>query len=136
MRIFLDTSSLVAYYSIDDRYHEDAVEVMEKIRRGEIPQPRFCIADCIYDETVTLIECVLGNHELALRLGEALQASPLTTIIQVDRGLFRESWEFFKQNEGYSFTDCTSFQAMKRHGIDCAFTFDGHFRKVGVNTIP
>lgn len=136
MRIFLDTSGLIAYYNVSDKYHRDAVEVMEKIKGGEIRQPRFYITDYIFDETVTFTECVLNDHELALSLGEALQASPLTTMIHVDKELFRESWEFFRKNEGYSFTDCTSFETIRRLGIDSAFTFDEHFRKVGIKTIP
>lgn len=63
---------------------------MEKIKRGEIPLTRFYITDYIFDETITFIKCVLNNHELALKLGEALQTSPLTTIIWVDEELFRE----------------------------------------------
>jgi len=136
MKIFLDTSAIIAYYNINDRYHGEAVEVMEKIKRSEIPLTRFYTTDYIFDETITFIECVLNNHELALKLGEALQTSPLTTIIWVDEELFRESWEFFKQGGGYSFTDCTSFQAMRKNGIDSAFTFDEHFRKAGLETIP
>ncbi len=136
MKIFLDTSALVAYYNINDKYHVEASEVMESIKRSEIPLTRFYVTDYIFDETVTFIECVLGNHEFAVKIGEALQTSPLTTIIQVDEDLFTESWGFFRQNEGYSFTDCTSFQVIKRHGIDSAFTFDEHFKKIGIKTIP
>jgi len=136
MKIFLDTSAIIAYYNVNDRCHGEAVEVMEKIKRGEIPLTRFYITDYIFDETITFIECVLNNHELALKLGEALQTSPLTTIIWVDEELFRESWEIFKRGGGYSFTDCTSFQAMRKNGIDSAFTFDEHFRKAGLETIP
>jgi len=111
-------------------------KVMEKIKRSEIPLTRFYIIDYIFDETVTFMECVLNNHELALKLGKALQTSPLATLIRIDEDLFRESWGFFKQNEYYSFIDCISFQATKRHGIDSTFTFDEHFRNVGIKTVP
>lgn len=136
MKILLDTSALIAYYNIDDKYHAQAVEVMEKIKRGEIPLTRFYVTDYIFDETVTFIECVFNNHEIALSLGDALQTSPLTTIIWIDEDTFNESWKDFQQYRGFSFTDCVSFQAMKRHNIDSAFTFDEHFRKVGLRTIP
>jgi len=136
MNMLLDTSALIAYYNISDKYHVEAAKVMEKLKQREIPLRRFYITDYIFDETVTFIECVLNNHGLALKLGEALLISPLTTIIRINEDLFKESWEYFKQSEGYSFTDCTSFQAMKKHGIDCAFTFDEHFKKAGIKTIP
>lgn len=33
MRIFLDTSALIAYYNVDDRYHAEASETMERIKK-------------------------------------------------------------------------------------------------------
>ena len=136
MKIFLDTSALIAYYNADDKYHAQAVEVMEEIKRGEIPFSRFYVTDYVFDETVTFVECILKNHELALSLGDALQTSPLTTIIRIDEDTFNESWERFKQYKGFSFTDCASLQAVKRHNIDSVLTFDEHFRKVSPKTIP
>ena len=136
MKIFTDTSALIAHYNIDDKYHDEAFEVMEKIRKAEIHLTRFYLTDYIFDETITFIECVLNNHELSLKVGEALQTSPFTTIIQIDQELFNEAWNFFKRNKGYSFTDCTSFIAMNKNGINNAFTFDKHFKKAGFQTIP
>ena len=136
MKIFTDTSALIAHYNIDDKYHSEAFEVMQKIRKGEIPLTRFYLTDYVFDETVTFIECVLNDHLLSLKIGEALQTSPFTTIIQIDQELFKEAWNFFKQNKGYSFTDCTSFVTMSKNGINNAFTFDKHFKKAGFQTIP
>ena len=136
MKIFLDTSALIAYYNVDDLYHAEASETMEKIRRGEIPLTRFYTTDYILDETLTFIECVLSMHELAVEVGEALQASPFTTIIRIDEETFREAWSIFKKSRGYSFTDCTSFTVMKKYGITHAFTFDRHFRDAGFQSIP
>ena len=136
MKIFIDTSALIAYYNIDDKHHVEAFDFMEKIRKGEIPLTRFYITDYIFDETVTLIECVLNKHELALNVGEALQASPFTIMIRINEDLFSEAWNYFKENRHYSFTDCTSFNAMKKHGITHAFTFDKHFQNAGFQMIP
>lgn len=136
MKIFMDTSGLIAYYNVDDEHHAEAYESMEKIRKGEIPLTRFYITDYIFDETMTFIECVLNRHELAVQVGEALQTSPFTMTILIDEDLFRDAWKFFKENKGYSFTDCTSFNAMKKHGVTHAFTFDKHFQKAGFQTIP
>jgi len=109
---------------------------MEKIGKGEISLTRFYITDFVFDETVTFIECVLRDHELAVKVGEALQTSPFTITVQIDQDLFMQSWSFFKENDGYSFTDCTSFTVMKRHGVTHAFTFDKHFRDAGFQTVP
>jgi len=136
MKIFLDTSALIAYYNVDDQHHAEASKVMEKIKNGEIPLTRFYTTDYVLDETLTFIECVLRAHELAVQVGEALQASPFTTIIRIDEETFKEAWNIFKRSRGYSFTDCTSFIVMKRYGIAHAFTFDKHFREAGFRPIP
>lgn len=136
MKIFLDTSALIAYYNVDDEHHAEASGVMKKIREGEIPLTRFYITDYVFDETVTFMECVLKRHGLALDVGEALLTSPFTTMHRIDEESFREAWDLFRERRGYSFTDCTSFIAMKRHGITHAFTFDGHFKDAGFRTLP
>ena len=136
MKIFLDTSALIAYYNVDDVHHGEASRVFERIRRGEIPFTEFFVTDFVFDETVTFMECVLNEHELAVSVGEALLTSPFTTVLRTDEKLFHEVWDFFKENTGYSFTDCSSFSAMREHGITHAFTFDKHFKDAGFQTIP
>jgi len=136
LRIFLDTSALIAYYNVDDKFHADAVKIMQKLEKGEVPLTRFYVTDYVFDETVTFIECVLNEHELAVSVGEALQTSPFTIMERIDEGSFEESWSFFKANKEYSFTDCTSFNIMRRLGITHAFTFDKHFKSAGFQMIP
>jgi len=136
MKIFIDTSALVAYYNLDDRHHAEASEVFKKIERGEISLTRFFTTDYIFDETVTFIECILNRHELALSIGEALLTSPFTTLLRVDQEFFQEAWSYFKDNRGYSFTDCTSFTVMRKLGITHALTFDKDFESAGFRTLP
>lgn len=136
MKIFIDTSALIAYYNANDRHHREAAEVMRKIERGEIPLTRFYITDYIFDETVTFIERVLKSHRLALDVGEALLSSPFTTIVRIDEEAFKEAWRRFAEEEGASFTDCSSFAVVDRLGIASAFTFDRHFKDAGFNILP
>lgn len=136
MKIFLDTSALIAYYNIDDLYHAEASEVFKKIEKGEISLTRFFTTDYILDEAVTFIERNLNRHELAVRVGEGLLASPFTTLLRIDEEFFEEAWNYFKDNRGYSFTDCTSFIIMKKLGITHAFAFDKHFQSAGFQTLP
>ena len=136
MKIFLDSSAIIAYYNADDKYHAEASEIMEKIRRGQIPLTRFYTTDYILDETLTFIEYVLGMHKLAVEVGEALQTSPFTTMVRVDEETFREAWRIFKDARGCSFTDCTLFAVMRKYGINHAFTFDKHFQDASFQPIP
>lgn len=136
MKIFLDTSALIAYYNAGDRYHREAADTMEKIKAGEIPFTRFYLSDYIFDEAVTFIEMVLERHELAKEVGEALLSSPFTSIVAIDEETFQHAWNRFKTAQGVSFTDCTSFSTIEKYGITQVFTFDRHFREAGFNTIP
>ena len=78
---------------------------------------------------------MLNEHELDVSVGKALQTSPFTIMERIDEGSFEESWSLFKANRQYSFTDCTSFNIMRRLGITHAFTFDKHFKSAGFQTI-
>ena len=98
----------MAYYNQDDVLHKDAAEMMTKFASGEVPLTKFFTSDYVFDETVTVIECVLGRHDLAVRVGEALRESHRTEILPIDKDTFEASWKLFTTSRGLSFTDCTS----------------------------
>jgi predicted nucleic acid-binding protein len=136
VKVFLDTSALVAYYNEDDSLHEAADEAMSKFLSGEIPLTKFFATDYVFDETVTVIECVLGKHDLAIEVGEALRTSSRTMMLHVDEPTLEASWKLFRIMRDVSFTDCTSFVLMRTLGLQAAFTFDRHFKRAGFKTIP
>lgn len=131
MKIFLDTSAIIAIYNADDKFHDDASRMMKDISTGKIHLTRFYVSDYIFDEAMTFIECVLRDHELAQSVGEALLSSPFTIMLRVDDEVFKEAWDRFKASRGRSFTDCSSFVLMERNGINHAFSFDEHFTEEG-----
>ena len=131
MKIFLDTSAIIAIYNADDKFHDDASRVMRDISTGKIPLTRFYVSDYIFDEAMTFIECVLRDHKLAQGVGEALLSSPFTIMLRVDDEVFKVSWDRFKTSRGRSFTDCSSFVLMERNGVNHAFSFDEHFTEEG-----
>lgn len=136
MRVFLDSSALVAYYNEDDTLHQQAADVMRKFSTGELSLSKFFTSDYVFDETVTVIECVLGRHDLAVKVGEALRQSPRTEILPIDKDIFEASWKLFAASRRLSFTDCTSLVLMRALGIQIAFTFDRHLTVQGIRTIP
>ena len=136
MKIFIDTSAIIAYFNADDRFHGEASGVMRGLTEGRIPLTRLYVSDYVFDEAVTFIECVLRDHALAMDVGEALLSSPFTTMLRVEEEVFEQAWERFKAGEGLSFTDCSSFALMDRYGINHAFTFDRHFTEAGFHVLP
>lgn len=136
MKIFIDTSAIIAYFNADDRFHGEAEGIMRSLTEGGIPITRLYISEYVFDEAVTFIEYVLRDHALAVDVGEALLSSPFTTMLRVEDDVFEEAWERFRAGEGLSFTDCSSFALMDRYGINHAFTFDRHFTEAGFQVLP
>jgi len=136
MKLFVDTSAIIAYYNAEDRHHAEAARLMDSIRGGRMSPLRLYITDYVFDEAVTFIECVLHRHDLAVAVGEALLSSPFTTMIRIDGRLFDEAWSGFRNGGGLSLTDCASFAAMRGDGIEDAFAFDAHFRNAGFRMLP
>lgn len=111
---------------------------MRKIQTGEAGVRRLCTSDYVMDEVVTTIFARTGSFELTRRYGQAVIDSKAFDRLTVDEETFLESWEFFKKmgGIGLSFTDATSAVLMKKREISSIFTFDQHFRKLGLNALP
>jgi predicted nucleic acid-binding protein len=126
----------IAYYNEDDSSHDAANKVMNEFLTDKTPVTKFFISDYIFDETVTVIECILCKHDLALEIGETPKTSPRTMMLRIIEATLEASWKLFRNTHDTSFTDCTSFVLMRSLGIQAAFTFDSHFKKAGIKTIP
>jgi uncharacterized protein len=131
LKVFIDTSALVAYFNADDKYHEDALKTMNAFRDGSHTLTRLYISDYVFDEAMTFFKCVLNQRKVAETIGEALMESPFTSMLRVDDAVFDEAWVRFKRDSGSSFTDCTSYALMDRQGINICFTYDDHFKLAG-----
>ena len=61
MRLFVDTSSLVALANKDDDNHASAVAFREQLRRGKTQFKLLSTSNYIFDETMTLLRAVMGH---------------------------------------------------------------------------
>lgn len=130
MKLFIDTGPIVAYYNMDDTYHQKASEIFQKMSDGSLTFADLYISDYIFDEAVTVISTRTGNYDLAIKLGNALKNSHIIHMLKVDERIFEMAWrQFIKlKGSGISFTDCTSIVLMKEYKIKTAFSYDKHFR--------
>lgn len=137
MRLFLDTSALVAIEDLDDVNHTRAVHLREQVRQGETTFKRLYTSNYVIDETLTLLRYHCG-HNVAVTFRKALESSKLIEIIWVTPALEQAAWKIFEKrsDKEYSFTDCTSFALMDAEAIRNAFAFDEHFSQQGYNVIP
>lgn len=132
--MFVDTSALVALADRSDRNHRNAADYLNGIPR--IPGG-IITTDYVLDETFTLLRMTIGLKN-TISFGEALMRSDLFIVVQVDAGVQKLAWEWFKQyhDKTFSFTDCTSFVVMTSLSIREAFAFDKHFAQAGFIVKP
>jgi len=138
MKLFLDTSALVARHNRDDAHHEEALKIFERISSGELAFTKLYCSDYVFDEATTTCLARTRNHGAAVELGEALLRSKSIVTLRVDEKAFSEAWNIFKKHGeiALSFTDCTTVALARRNGILSIFTFDREFDAMGLHRIP
>lgn len=125
----MDTGAFLAIENRRDAHHVEAVAERDRLlATGEL----LVTTDYVLDETFTLLS-VRASRSLAVEFGEAVRASRFLHVEYLTPDLLEAAWQIFKTfaDKEFSFTDCTSFAFMERHGIVAAFSFDRHFRQYG-----
>jgi len=132
--VFVDTSAWIALYIADDQNHDAARAQWEELIDREA---LLVTTNYVIDEAITTVRAI-GGHPLAVKLGEALFTSRILRRLRIDEALEAEAWEIFKRyhDQAFSFTDCTSFAAMRAEGIGMAFAFDRDFLILGFQVLP
>lgn len=128
MRVFVDSSAIVALLVKNDRNHEQAVEVLSRLTRqgAELVLSNFIIADynliAVHANSFKAREWLLTNTWPVERV-ERLDEKRALVIIRT------------YADKDFSYTDATSFAMIERFAIDLAFTYDRHFQQYGICTI-
>ena len=125
MKVFVDTSALLAILDEDDRYHREAAETFRALMAGT----ELVTHNYVEVETLTLARRRLGRGAVA-RLTDRLL--PSMTTIWVDEPLHRAALAAHRAaGASVSLVDNVSFEVMRREGIDRAFAFDADFEAQG-----
>lgn len=131
-KIFVDTSALYALISTEDQKIAPAVTTWESmLERGDI----------LFTNNYVLVECfALIQNRLGIEFTRALQSN-LVPFLQID--WIGEQQHISSVNDvltanrrQLSIVDCSSFESIRRLGIEKVFTFDEHFREQGFGIIP
>ncbi|MEX0270710.1 type II toxin-antitoxin system VapC family toxin [Leptolyngbyaceae cyanobacterium UHCC 1019] len=132
--VFLDTSYILALNLSNDQHHTQARQHWQTLT---LALPLFVTTSYVFDEAITFFKS-RDRHTKALEIGTQLLTSPSVQLVQVERDLFQEGWEYLKQrpDKTYSLTDCISFKVMEQMKIITALTFDHHFTQAGFDTQP
>ena len=132
--IFIDTGAFIARHHRRDQYHFEALAAWQELRDS----PRRCFtSNFVFDETFTLL-ARRTSYEFAAQRARGLMTSRQLEILRPsheDESRALDAFEKFADQQ-VSFTDCVSFVLMKKHRIERAFSFDGHFVLAGFELWP
>lgn len=125
-RVFADTSSFVAFLSQRDEHHAVALHYMAD------PKTRVVTTGWVLAELGNFLASGINRTVFVTLVGQ-LAADKRFVILPADLTSFSRALRLYGEREDkrWSFTDCTSFLAMKGHRISSALTADHHFEQAG-----
>jgi uncharacterized protein len=124
VRVFVDTSALLALLDEDDVHHRQASSTL----RSLVDSVELVTHNYVQVEAIALVRRRLGP-EAAARLIDALL--PIMTTVWVDEALHAVAVAAHRAAPGPSLTDHVSFGLMRREGIEIAFACDRDFEMAG-----
>lgn len=132
MSIFVDTSALLAVLDADDRRHQRARKLWERL---VLDEETLVVTNYVLVETIALVQ-----HRLGVAAARVFQedVSPMLTVEWIDEAAHRAGVAgiLAAGRKRISLVDWVSFETMRRLGIQTAFVFDRHFREQGFNCLP
>lgn len=130
-KIFVDTNVFVTLRDTTDSTHKKAVEFYKLLKKTDY---KFYTSSDIIAESLTVISKKVGKKS-AIDFLDELEG--VIKEIFIDEKLHKETRRFFAKvkSKNISFIDCSSVIAMKRSKIEVIFSFDEHFRNLGVSLL-
>lgn len=130
-RVFVDTSAWDAIADGDDPNHELALLFRDEIAG----QCALLTSSYVLDELYTLLLMNIGYERTVTfkRQLDILTRDGVLEVVWISEDIAAEAWDVFEQfnlDKRWSFTDCTSYVAMKRYNVSEAFAFDHHFAQM------
>ncbi len=131
MKVFIDTSAILAVLNVNDQNHAAAVNVWIAL----LAQPQqLYINNYVLVEIFTLLQNRFGLEAVHLFYNNVLPALGITW---VGESIHQQavSAVLTANRRTLSLVDCTSFETMRQLGISQVFTFDEHFKEQGFEVI-
>ena len=127
--VFIDTMGWYCLFDRGEAKHDEARAIMVELGRARTP---LVTSDYVVDETATLLVARRAGGLLG-EFFELIEHSAALTLTPIGPGRFREACGYLLKHreQGYSFTDVTSFIVMRELGMADALTDDLHFEEAG-----
>jgi len=131
-KVFVDTNIFVALEDKKDKTHTKASKLLDKLEK--IGVQLYTSSDVI-GESLTVISKKLDKRAAEVFYKNYLSGYMLE--IFIDESMHIEARNLFlkTRSKNVSFIDCSSVVVMKKEDIKAAFTFDKHFRSLGVKLL-
>lgn len=132
MSVFVDTSALLAYLDADQPGHAAVADALGGLLEE---------AEVLFTTNYVLVEtCALVQHRLGLDALRALisRIVPLLEPVWIDEALHEAALGvlFAVGTRRLSLVDCTSFEVMRRLGLDRVLALDRDFALQGFSVLP
>lgn len=130
-RAFVDTS---AWYALVNRADPAHAKVSHAL---QAKSGRLLTSNYVFDEALTLCRYRL-SLSVACKVGEVLLNPATVSLVQVEPRDQIRAWQLFQQrlDQKYSFTDCTSFELMRRLELRSVICIDRDFTVEGFHVEP
>jgi hypothetical protein len=132
--VFIDTWG---WYALIDRSDPEHTRTAGLVRSLVQEGVRLVCSDYVIDESCTLAKARAGSVA-AMRLLDLVEGTRALDLEWVGSERFERAKKRFRKyrDQGFSFTDCTSFEIMRELDITEAITNDEHFRIAGFEMLP
>jgi hypothetical protein len=112
---FLDTSYIIALEIKNEQAH---VPVLQHWLTLVESKPFLTTTTYVFDEVITFFNS-RNLHDKAVEVGNSLLDNANVELIEIDRSLFNQGWQYFQKHrdKSYSFTDCLSFIVMENYKL-------------------
>jgi predicted nucleic acid-binding protein len=132
MRVYIDTSALLAILNPNDAMHPPAREMWQALLEAEAV---LICSNYVLVETLALVQRRMGLEAVRALVGDVV---PVLQVEWVEAG---EHWAGVQlllslNRRQVSLVDCVSFVQMRRLGLQEVFAFDEHFAEQGFTCLP
>ena len=131
--VFVDTSALYALIDRNDSRHSAARDVVAALINA---RRHLVTTDYVVTETVNLANARRGAL-VGLRILDLFEQSAGIRMEWIGPDRFAATKAFFRKysDQGFSFTDCSSFTIMRELRVTAALTTDRHFKAAGFQVL-
>jgi predicted nucleic acid-binding protein len=130
--IYVDTSAFFAIVNTEDPDHESAMETWAQLIGAD---EKLMCNNYVLVESIALIQRRVNMESVSILHNDII---PFMEIEWLDESLHNAIVKLVltTNRRKLSLVDLSSFDTMRRHKINTAFTFDNHFREQGFDIIP